>query len=141
MIQEFQTPPAHHLYYAILLLIEKECEVEIGKLGTYSFQRGVYVYVGSAKRNLKKRIERHICREKKKRWHMDYIRPYGTILKIITYDDSLSECELAGKFIAKGKILVPRMGSSDCKCPSHFIYLGTPALPLTDEYIKSFNSK
>lgn len=133
MIVDFSTPPAHHLYYAIFLFIDKECEAEIGKLGTYSFQRGVYVYVGSAKRNLKKRIERHISIEKKKRWHMDYIRPYGSILTIITYDDSQSECKLAGKFIAKGHVPVPKMGSSDCKCPSHFIYLGAPALPLTEK--------
>lgn len=138
MIKKWQTPPEDHIYYSIFLLIEKECEVEIGKLGTYFFQPGVYVYVGSAKRNLLKRIERHICIEKKKRWHMDYIRPFGTIVKIITYDHSLGECNLAGKFIAKGDIPVPRMGSSDCKCPSHFIYLGRPKLPLSEEYIKSF---
>ncbi|WP_455662937.1 GIY-YIG nuclease family protein [Pradoshia sp.] len=138
MIINWQTPPDDHIYYSIFLWIEKDCEAEIGKLGIYSFRRGVYVYIGSAKRNLVKRIERHLCIEKKKRWHMDYIRPFGTIVKIITYDDSLGECELAGKFIAKGEVPVPRMGASDCKCPSHFIYLGNPKLPLSDDYIKSF---
>ena len=138
MIKELITPPANHVYYSIFLSIENDCEVEIGKLGTYLFQRGVYVYIGSAKRNLMKRIERHVCKEKKKRWHLDYIRPYGTILKIITYDDSLTECELAGKFIAKGEIPVHKMGSSDCKCPSHFIYLGNPEIPLSEAYMDSF---
>ena len=137
MITTIKTPPDNHTYYSIFLNIKKECEVEIGKLGIQSFQPGVYVYVGSAKRNLLKRVERHICMNKKKRWHMDYIRPYGSIVKIITYDDSLGECELAGKFIAKGEIPVPRMGSSDCKCPSHFIYLGNPELPLSEKYINS----
>ena len=61
----------------------------------FSFQKGIYVYVGSAKRNILQRINRHKEFHKKLHWHFDYLRPYGTITRIITYDHSFGECELA----------------------------------------------
>ena len=98
----------------------------MGKLGAFSFQKGIYVYAGSAKRNIKQRIERHKKTNKKFHWHFDYLRAYGTITRIITYDDSFRECERAENIRKRENGVIPIKGfdSSDCKCSSHLIYLG-----------------
>jgi Uri superfamily endonuclease len=113
-----------HTLYAVFLELKEWNTIEIGKLGTFSFAPGVYVYVGSAKKNMEKRLARHVQIDKKKRWHLDYLRPYCQITKIISYETSIGECGLASKFKKKGKVCVPRFGASDCKCGGHLIFLG-----------------
>ncbi|MGX1901198.1 GIY-YIG nuclease family protein [Thermolongibacillus altinsuensis] len=113
-----------HTIYALFFDLHNSATIQIGKLGTFFFPKGHYIYVGSAKRNIRARIERHIKVEKKKRWHIDYLRPYGEITKIVTYSSELEECERAQQLMKEvnGKIIVNGFGSSDCGCPSHLIY-------------------
>lgn len=115
--------PEHSLY-AIYLQLNGSHTLSIGKLGVFHFQKGIYIYVGSAKRNILQRINRHKKVEKNTHWHFDYLRPYGTITKIITYDNSFTECGLAEKIRKKvdGVFPVKGFGASDCKCCSHLIY-------------------
>ncbi|MCJ7841927.1 GIY-YIG nuclease family protein [Lederbergia sp. NSJ-179] len=68
--------------------------VTIGKLGGFHFSKGYYIYVGSAKRNIQARVNRHIQMEKKKRWHIDYLRPYLQIEGVQIYPGDEGECEL-----------------------------------------------
>ena len=114
-----------HTLYTIYLRLDCDETIRIGKLGEYFFQKGTYIYVGSAKRNIVKRIQRHKEIEKKLHWHFDYLRPFGIITKIITYDERLGECALAEKIrkIEYGTLPIKGFGSSDCKCYSHLIYL------------------
>ena len=114
-----------HTLYTIYLWLNRDESIKIGKLGECSFQKGTYIYVGSAKRNIVKRIQRHKEIEKKLHWHFDYLRPFGIITKIITYDERLGECALAEKIrkIEHGIFPFKGFGSSDCKCYSHLIYL------------------
>ena len=114
-----------HTLYTIYLRLDRDETIKIGKLGEYFFQKGTYIYVGSAKRNIVKRIQRHKEIEKKLHWHFDYLRPFGIITKIITYDERLGECALAEKIrkIEHGTLPIKGFGSSDCKCYSHLIYL------------------
>lgn len=116
--------PNDHLY-AIYLYVDKEQTIVIGKLGKFTFQKGTYVYVGSTKRNIQARINRHCSLDKVMRWHFDYLRPAGTITKIITYGNDLGECELLEKLRKKenGSFPVKGFGSSDCKCYSHLFYI------------------
>lgn len=113
-----------HTLYAIHLDVPTERMIEIGKLGTFHFEKGIYIYVGSAKRNITARIDRHKKIEKKLKWHFDYLRPYGSIIKIITYENQSGECDLAEKIrkAVGGTLPVRKFGSSDCKCFSHLIY-------------------
>ncbi|MCQ6275153.1 GIY-YIG nuclease family protein [Bacillus sp. V3B] len=115
-----------HTLYTIYLKLDDSQVVSVGKLGEFSFPKGIYIYVGSAKRNLKQRIERHKKIQKKFHWHFDYLRLYGTITRIITYDRRFGECELAENIRKKenGITKVKGFGSSDCKCDSHLIYIG-----------------
>lgn len=116
--------PNDHLY-AIYLYVHTEKKLVIGKLGEFTFQKGTYVYVGSAKRNIQARINRHRALDKIKKWHFDYLRPAGTITKIITYGNDLRECELLEKLRKKenGSFPVKGFGSSDCKCYSHLFFI------------------
>ena len=75
------------------------------KLGVFPFQKGTYIYAGSTKRNLKQKID---C-------HFDYLRPYETITRIITYDYRFGECELAENIRKK------EAGSIPIKCSSYLI--------------------
>jgi len=51
--------------YLLVLKIEKEKLIEIGRLGKFWFQKGYYIYVGSAMNSLRARIERHRQKRKK----------------------------------------------------------------------------
>ncbi|WP_137743132.1 GIY-YIG nuclease family protein [Robertmurraya siralis] len=118
--------PSHTLY-SIHLHISDEIKVEVGKLGSILFKKGEYIYVGSAKRNIIARINRHIKEEKVQKWHFDYLRPHGIITKIITYETSIGECQLAEKLRKEsgGCWPVKKFGSTDCKCPSHLIFVAS----------------
>lgn len=106
--------------YLLILRLRKGAAIEVGKLGTVRFRKGYYTYVGSAKRCLSKRVERHRKLRKRLFWHIDYLRSvaeFHVVLPIRTSDDL--ECEVAGavKDMADGEI--PGFGASDCSCPSH----------------------
>lgn len=117
--------PHNHSLYVIYLQITKECHVSVGKLGKYSFPAGLYLYIGSAKRNIRARLTRHLQVNKKHRWHFDYVRPYGQIVKVETYARNISECQLRSHLqeSLSGKLLVKGFGSSDCKCDTHLIFV------------------
>jgi adenylylsulfate kinase len=113
--------------YILAISINREARVKIGSLGTKHFEKGLYVYVGSAQQNLEKRILRHIKRDKRKFWHIDYLLGNESV-KIfdIFYKDTgkAFECKFAEKL---GEIGVPinGFGSSDCKCQSHLFKVNT----------------
>ena len=59
--------------YQLFINVAKEIDLIIGKLGRFIFPVGSYVYTGSAKTNLDKRIERHLSKKKNLHWHIDYL--------------------------------------------------------------------
>ncbi|MFQ5330139.1 MAG: DNA/RNA nuclease SfsA [Thermodesulfobacteriota bacterium] len=106
--------------YLLILRLRKEAVIEVGKLGKVRFREGYYTYVGSARKSLSKRVERHRRLRKRLFWHIDYLRSvaeFHTVLPIRTSDDL--ECEVAGavKEVATGE--VTGFGASDCSCPAH----------------------
>lgn len=118
-------PKSHTLYAIRGFLPKKQQRVQIGKLGAFSFEKGYYIYVGSAKRNISARISRHLQIEKKKRWHLDYLRPYLRIQEVQTYNGKEGECQLFHRLMKEhnGSIPAKGFGSSDCTCLSHLFYL------------------
>jgi sugar fermentation stimulation protein A len=117
--------------YLILLKVPTKKTVSIGKLGPVHFQPGYYIYIGSAKRALSKRIERHRRSRKKKFWHIDYLRSvseFQTSLPVRSSDNL--ECEIATKIGAFADWDVPGFGASDCACSSHLF--GNRSDPLMD---------
>jgi len=61
--------------YIVILLLEMRICIEIGILGIVCIEPGIYGYVGSARGmgGLRSRIARHIAKDKKIRWHIDYL--------------------------------------------------------------------
>lgn len=120
------------LYAIVAKMSENMEQITVGKLGIFSFPKGIYVYVGSAKRNIKARIERHLRKEKNFHWHFDYLRPYTEIVRIKTFPGDVGECGLFAQLRAEygGEIIVPKFGSSDCSCPAHLFYIsGNKRIP------------
>jgi len=109
--------------YQLIILLAESKSAKIGALGELNFKKGYYIYTGRAKRNLIKRVERHQAKEKKLRWHIDYLLQYSRIMQIIYYAKRLDEC-IINKNMAKltNGDFIARFGSSDCKCESHLIW-------------------
>ncbi|MBU4245420.1 MAG: GIY-YIG nuclease family protein [Nanoarchaeota archaeon] len=59
--------------YCLVIRLEKDARIRIGSLGELFFEKGSYVYVGSAMNGLENRIARHLRYEKKLHWHIDYM--------------------------------------------------------------------
>lgn len=103
------------------LHIELACpqRLTIGKLGTFYFPAGHYVYTGSARRNLGARISRHQSGAKKLHWHIDYLlaSPHARIAAVRT--STKPECRM--NQCIQGSLPVPGFGASDCRagCISH----------------------
>ena len=121
--------------YVLFLRFKKEVLVEIGSLGTHRIPRGLYAYIGSAKGpgGLEARVKRHIKRDKKVRWHIDYLttRPECLIEAIIFIkSNTLKEEELVRFLERRGGIhLIKGFGSSDDKLTlSHLLYFGETSL-------------
>lgn len=57
----------------LVIKVEKDMQVSVGALGKLAFKKGLYAYVGSAQNNLEKRVSRHLRKEKRMCWHIDYL--------------------------------------------------------------------
>jgi Uri superfamily endonuclease len=103
-----------------LLLTVPARRIKIGTLGTVPFAAGLYGYVGSARGcsvTLGHRLTRHMCREKVRRWHIDYLTsaPAVTISGAYwTANPTMTETRLAIR-CAKRFLVVRRFGSSDAE--------------------------
>jgi sugar fermentation stimulation protein A len=110
-------------YYLLLISLDKSQALKIGSLGTRSFPRGYYVYVGSAKRRLTKRIARHTRISKNKHWHIDHLTTEANkIVPIPIVSSDNGECVLAKTLGSIADYTVNGFGSSDCQCPGHLFY-------------------
>lgn len=108
-----------YISYQIIFKLNRNVEIRIGKLGWFKFPAGMYIYTGSAQKNIDKRIQRHQKKNKKKHWHIDYLLAMdeSTIKEIVKSD--IDECTL--NQLTPGKIVIPNFGASDCHegCISH----------------------
>ena len=109
--------------YQLHILVKKDLNLQIGKLGKFHFPAGQYVYTGSAKKNMQSRIKRHCSNDKKCRWHIDYLLiNLHTEVTQINYS-TLPECQLNQS--TEGEIIIKRFGASDCikQCISHLKHI------------------
>ena len=109
--------------YCLIIKQENDSEIEIGKrLRKINFDKGHYVYVGSAMNSLEARLNRHLSDEKKIHWHVDYLLKQTEITDII-YNESTRkiECELS-QYLSTKTDGIKDFGCSDCDCESHLYY-------------------
>ena len=111
--------------YCLCIEIREDIAVEVGALGSITFPKGEYVYVGSALNSLKPRIERHILTSTGDHniahWHIDYLlrEPAASIQKVyIVETEEKLECIIAREVSEHGQP-VRGFGCSDCRCVSH----------------------
>ncbi|MBF0194710.1 MAG: GIY-YIG nuclease family protein [Magnetococcales bacterium] len=112
--------------YALLIKYTKSQHVKVGAKGYIDIKAGSYLYIGSAKKSWEKRVGRHLKKEKKLRWHIDYLlSTKSTSIEEVWINQNSCECETA-KAIADLKnsaVVAKKIGSSDCRCPTHFFYI------------------
>ncbi len=121
-----------------LLVVERRegSDREIGAIGRIHFPAGYYVYIGSARRGLKARVERHKRRRKKVHWHIDYLTvDADRVGAFPIYTGNDLECSLAERLhavaVESGGKAILGFGSSDCRCESHLMHL--PSNPMRNE--------
>ena len=110
--------------YQLHILVTRPVTIQVGRLGRFNFPAGQYIYTGSAKRNLEARIQRHLSKHKKLRWHIDYLLTHRDVQMVQVQRSAKAECAWNQK--TNGEIIAPGFGASDCRhgCGSHLKYLG-----------------
>jgi sugar fermentation stimulation protein A len=107
--------------YVLIIVVRRDVTVDVGALGEICFEKGLYAYVGSAQKGLKKRIERHLRKIKQRFWHIDYLLGNDAV-KVQTVfcreAGRAEECRIAQALGERG-VPVKGVGSSDCQCVSH----------------------
>ena len=111
--------------YILVVSVSKDINVNVGALGSVNFEKGLYVYVGSAQNDLEKRVARHLRRTKQKFWHIDYLLDDANVEVLKGFYKKAGrseECRVANK-IGERCVPIKGFGSSDCKCKSHLFKL------------------
>ena len=112
--------------YILVINVSEDLKIRVGKLGEVAFKKGDYLYIGSAKGCLDARLRRHLKKDKKSFWHIDYLlkNRRTQISKIWVILESI-ECEIAEVFCRNPitEIVRKGFGSSDCKCVTHLFYI------------------
>jgi Uri superfamily endonuclease len=129
--------------YLLWLQLKADKSICIGSLGLMYFPRGLYVYVGSAQRNRRARIERHLKLSKKQHWHIDYLREQAEIIDFnLLNGEKTDECLVAESLFRLGGERLFRFGSSDCKCPGHLLFFSSVSNPgLVMDKLPTFYNK
>jgi Uri superfamily endonuclease len=127
--------------YALVLALQASTDLQIGCLGRIQFDSPFYLYFGSAfgPGGLQARIKHHLQPARRAHWHIDYLRPVAEVLSAwYSSDRERLECVWANVALAhRGVSLVPRFGSSDCRCRSHLLALN--GLPNLSAFRRRFN--
>ena len=107
--------------YCLIIKLDSPKTVRVGKLGKIRFQKGFYVYVGSAMNSLEARLNRHLSDAKKTHWHIDYLLKSAEIVCIIYNENRKVECEMSHYLSEIGEG-IEGFGCSDCRCESHLYF-------------------
>ncbi len=113
--------------YQLILYLPKATTLQVGRLGTSLFPAGRYVYTGSALNGVETRLARHQRQNKKLHWHIDYLLRHARIMSITVFPTPQKiECALNRKMLRRSgtQVIAQGFGSSDCRCPSHLVFLG-----------------
>jgi len=111
--------------YILLLECLRDIEISVGSLGVISFNKGYYAYIGSAMNSLKSRIKRHLSKEKKIFWHIDYLTTseYFNIIKVFAKVSNKKEESYIAKIFENEFEYIKGFGSSDSNDKSHLFII------------------
>jgi Uri superfamily endonuclease len=123
--------------YVLLMSLQEECDITVGRLGNIRFACGYYAYVGSALGGFRSRLNRHLSTGKKPHWHIDYLLEKAILDAIITGESSeKTECTIALE-LARQFSSVPGFGASDCRCGSHLFFATDDMMAVTISALKA----
>lgn len=113
--------------YVLVMEAEGAGSYRVGRLGRLAVQHGVYLYVGSAlgSGGVKARAARHLRREKKRHWHIDFLLPHLRLQAfLVAYSRRRLEHAWASALsrLPEAEIPMPGFGASDCRCASHLLF-------------------
>ena len=127
----FISTPTGKGAYALHFNIATQKNLQIGRLGRFTFPAGDYIYLGSAlgPGGLKARISCHLRGDGHPHWHIDYLRERADLIGYCYIETDLQQECLWSQTLAslpEASIPVPNFGASDCKfsakgCPAHLI--------------------
>jgi Uri superfamily endonuclease len=125
--------------YVLIIQINKRTRCKIGALGELTFPAGLYAYVGSAQNNIALRVARHLRKEKRLFWHIDYLLNNEAAKIINVYYKpgcKTEECHIAN-LLAQNSTPITGFGCSDCRCTSHLFQAGS--FEFLRKYLKPLN--
>lgn len=116
--------------YVLILFLEQDKEIVVGRRMTSSailFRAGYYAYVGSAHGpgGLRSRINRHLIKDKKPVWHIDYLRKEAVPVEVwVNAHERRQEKIWADALIVmKGSHPIENFGNTDDrKSRTHLCY-------------------
>ena len=119
--------PALKGSYILIMYVQQQSIVEIGRKGSMTLQPGFYLYVGSAfgPGGLCARVGRHARDEKPLRWHIDYLRQKaGLVAVYFSTDQKHLEDDWAESIENWPDTQVPLagFGASDSHALSHLFF-------------------
>jgi Uri superfamily endonuclease len=129
--------------YVLIISLDHDRLITVGKLGQIMFRAGTYSYCGSAMAGYQGRVGRHFSKDKKLRWHIDYLlqaaEPVGAFL--VRGGEGM-ECSLSELLSSlTGSEPVEGFGCSDCSCRSHLYRIEESAIQVMAEAIGRLSSR
>jgi len=125
--------------YLLVIKLKENRRISIGQLGEKKFSKGIYLYVGRARRGLQSRIKRHLSQKKKTFWHIDYLLQKAEVQEVWIKGEFFDECRTAfeiKKILKDSSFPLKKFGASDCNCTSHLY-----CLPERETHLKSLRKK
>ena len=117
--------------YALILRSRSKATAHVGRRGPIELAIGYYIYVGSAfgPGGVQARVARHTREEKRRHWHIDYLREFVSLVGVwYTHDRRHLEHTWAQSLSSvNGITSIPKFGCSDCSCHSHLFFASTRA--------------
>ncbi len=116
--------------YVLILRMNTDNDIIVGKLGELKFRTGFYMYIGSALGTGGfKRVTRHFNvangKNHARKWHIDHLLPHSQVIgAVLLPTDEALECTVAKEFveISRG---IKGFGCTDCSCISHLFFSRT----------------
>ncbi len=130
--------------YLLFLELYEDVEIEVGRLGKIRFEKGIYIYVGSAMGGFFKRIPRYF-KKRKKHWHIDYLLDHAKVLLVILIPSNENLEEKLAKLLSDVATPIPGFGCTDKRSVSHLFKVESRKISdvvgfLVHYYIKSIKS-
>ncbi|MGC8850279.1 MAG: GIY-YIG nuclease family protein [Candidatus Bathyarchaeia archaeon] len=136
--------------YILVLKLPERVHTAVGGLGIHRLDPGIYMYVGKGygrgSSSIEGRLKRHLSKDKKPFWHIDYLTlnpKFKAEAAAYVSTNRLSECIIARILVEEleAEPAVEGFGSSDCGCRGHLIYASERPLEELFEAIRRVFSK